>query len=69
MPNFCGQFAICVVFDGHSMSLEYDHVDILGRESLYKSLSKSGNPKIETLAALLDVMGLRLGVEAKPAKS
>ena len=51
------------------MSLEYDHVDILGRESLYKSLSKSGNPKIETLAALLDVMGLRLGVEAKPAKS
>jgi probable addiction module antidote protein len=40
----------------------------LGRESLYKSLSKSGNPKIDTLAALLNAMGLKLAVEARPAQ-
>ena len=40
----------------------------LGRESLYKTLSKSGNPKIETLSKLLNTMGLKLSVEAKPAK-
>lgn len=40
----------------------------LGRESLYKTLSKSGNPKIATLAMLLKTMGLKLSVEAKPAK-
>lgn len=40
----------------------------LGRESLYKSLSKSGNPKIATLAMLLKTMGLKLLVEAKPPK-
>ena len=40
----------------------------LGRESLYKSLSKSGNPKVETLAALLNAMGLKLAIEPKPIK-
>jgi probable addiction module antidote protein len=40
----------------------------LGRESLYKTLSKSGNPKIETLSTLLKTMGLKLSVEAKPVK-
>lgn len=40
----------------------------LGRESLYKTLSKSGNPKIATLAMLLKTMGLKLSVEAKPSK-
>jgi len=40
----------------------------LGRESLYKTLSKSGNPKIETLATLLKTMGLKLSVEAKVVK-
>jgi probable addiction module antidote protein len=40
----------------------------LGRESLYKTLSKSGNPKIETLSTLLNAMGLKLSVEAKVVK-
>lgn len=35
----------------------------LGRESLYKSLSKKGNPKITTLLSLLRAMGLRLSVQ------
>jgi len=32
----------------------------LGRESLYKSLSKQGNPKWQTLVALLSGLGLQL---------
>ena len=34
----------------------------LSRESLYRSLSPSGNPTLKTLLALLKAMGLRLGV-------
>lgn len=36
----------------------------LGRESLYKALSANGNPKLETLRALLRAIGLRLTVSA-----
>lgn len=34
----------------------------LGRESLYKTLSKSGNPKLDTLTKVLHATGLRLSV-------
>lgn len=34
-----------------------------GRESLYKALSPSGNPKLTTLRQLLQVMGLKLSVK------
>ncbi len=37
----------------------------LGRESLYKALSKDGNPKLSTLRALLRAIGLRLSVESE----
>ena len=37
----------------------------LGRESLYKTLSESGNPKMKTLWVLMDTIGLRLLVEPK----
>ncbi|MCB0308036.1 MAG: putative addiction module antidote protein [Bdellovibrionales bacterium] len=37
----------------------------LGRESLYKTLSKKGNPKLKTLRALLDTVGLKLIVQPK----
>ena len=36
----------------------------LGRESLYKSLSKDGNPKVETLMKVVHALGLRLKVAA-----
>jgi len=39
----------------------------LGRESLYKALSKTGNPKLSTLVSLLDTMGLKLSVDVKEA--
>jgi probable addiction module antidote protein len=40
----------------------------LGRESLYRTLSAKGNPRLETLLRLLDTAGLRLSVEAKQRK-
>ena len=36
----------------------------LGRESLYKSLSKSGNPRFSTVVNVLDCLGFRLQVVA-----
>jgi probable addiction module antidote protein len=40
----------------------------LNRENLYRMLSKRGNPEIKSLSALLEAMGLRLAVEARPRK-
>ena len=37
----------------------------LSRESLYRMLSKRGNPEIKSLFNLLHTMGLRLAVEAE----
>jgi probable addiction module antidote protein len=34
----------------------------LSRETLYRTLSRQGNPRLDTLAALLHAMGLRLSV-------
>lgn len=34
----------------------------LSRETLYRTLSAKGNPRLDTLAALLHAMGLRLSV-------
>ena len=34
----------------------------LGRESMYKSLSKLGNPRIKTLDSILDAVGLQISV-------
>lgn len=42
----------------------------LSRETLYRTLSKDGNPRLDTLAALLDAFGLRLSVRAvKPRRA
>lgn len=39
----------------------------LSRETLYRTLSPDGNPRLDTLSALLAAFGLRLAV--KPAKA
>lgn len=39
----------------------------LGRESLYKTLSKKGNPKFSTLTSLLSSMGLGLSIVRRKA--
>ena len=38
----------------------------LNRESLYRMLSKKGNPEISSLEAVLESVGLRLAVEVNP---
>jgi probable addiction module antidote protein len=39
----------------------------LNREGLYTMLSKSGNPELGSLTAILDALGLKLTVELKKA--
>ncbi|MBI4126821.1 MAG: putative addiction module antidote protein [Deltaproteobacteria bacterium] len=39
----------------------------LNRENFYRMLSKSGNPSIRSLSALLDALGLTLRIEKKAA--
>lgn len=41
----------------------------LSRETLYRTLSKKGNPRLDTLAAILAAYGLRLSVQIGPAGS
>ena len=41
----------------------------LGRESLYKTLSKKGNPKVSTLTQLLKSLGMKLSVETQHKKA
>lgn len=38
----------------------------LSRETLYRTLSERGNPRLDTLAAILGAFGLRLAVATKP---
>jgi|SRR5215471_16763840 len=40
----------------------------LGRETLYRTLSANGNPRLDTLLKLLDSAGLRLAVAAKKSR-
>jgi probable addiction module antidote protein len=37
----------------------------LGRETLYRTLSAKGNPRLETLLRVLDTAGLRLAIQPK----
>lgn len=39
----------------------------LSRETLYRTLSERGNPRLDTLAAILAAFNLRLSVQAKRA--
>lgn len=40
----------------------------LSRETLYRTLSDKGNPRLDTLAAILSAFGLRLAVAPIPRK-
>jgi probable addiction module antidote protein len=39
------------------------------RESLYRTLSKRGNPRLDTLNAVLRVLGLRIAIQAESSRS
>jgi probable addiction module antidote protein len=38
----------------------------LSRETLYRTLSEKGNPRLATLTSILDAFGLRLTVRTAP---
>jgi probable addiction module antidote protein len=40
----------------------------LNRESLYRMLSRSGNPSLDSLDAVLNAVGLRLSVQSAAPK-
>ncbi len=40
---------------------------MLNRENLYRVLSDRGNPQLASVIALLDALGMRLGVQTKQA--
>ena len=40
----------------------------LNRESLYKTLSENGNPKMETVEEVLEFFGCRLAVQSREKK-
>ena len=52
------------VAEAHGMS-DVARKAHLNRESMYRMLSKRGNPRLSSLATLLEELGLRLNVEAK----
>lgn len=41
----------------------------LSRETLYRTLSDKGNPRLDTLAAILHAFGLRIAVAPVPKRS
>jgi probable addiction module antidote protein len=41
----------------------------LGRETLYRTLSKQGNPRLDTLNKVLTAVGLRLSITAEAVPS
>jgi probable addiction module antidote protein len=51
------------VADAHGGILALSRDTHLNRESLYSMLSKSGNPSLDGLAAVLKAWGLRLAVQ------
>jgi probable addiction module antidote protein len=40
----------------------------LSRETLYRTLSEKGNPRLDTLSAILAAFGLRLSVQANQTR-
>lgn len=52
------------VAEAHKMARVATGANV-SRESLYRTLSKNGNPKLDTFASILDVFGLKLAVSPK----
>src|SRR5882724_11689234 len=56
------------VADAHGGIRAVSRDSKLNRESLYRMLSKSGNPSLDSLAAVLNACGLRLAVQSASPK-
>ena len=60
--------ALREVADAHGGVRALSRDTQLNRESLYRMLSKSGNPSLGSLAAVLNACGLRLAVQSAAPK-
>jgi probable addiction module antidote protein len=56
------------VADAHGGVRAVSRETRLNRESLYRMLSKAGNPSLDSLAAVLQACGLRLAVQSADPK-
>ena len=56
------------VADSHGGIRALSRTTELNRESLYRMLSKSGNPSLNSLAAVLNACGLRIAVQSTAPK-
>lgn len=66
-PDPTGDFlaALRLVAKAQGLTItQLAHDAELGRQALYRSLSKQGNPELETLTLVLRELGFRLAVES-----
>ena len=56
------------VADAHGGIRTLSRTARLNRENLYRMLSKSGNPSLESLAAVLNACGMRLAVQSTQSR-
>lgn len=55
--------ALRTVVEAQGGMTEFAQKAALNRQSLYKTLSRSGNPRLQTLHAILHALGLKLPLE------
>ncbi len=52
------------VVDVHGGMAELAHATGLNRETLYRTLSENGNPRLSSLGLIVEALGLRLSIES-----
>ncbi len=55
--------ALRSVVEAQGGMTEFARKTALNRQSLYKTLSKQGNPRLQTLHTILHALGLKLSIE------
>lgn len=55
--------ALRSVVEARGGMTEFARETSLNRQSLYKTLSKQGNPRLQTLHSILHALGLKLSIE------
>lgn len=52
------------VFLSAGFMAQLAHTTGLNRETLYRTLSKNGNPRLSSLGLIIEALGLRLSIES-----
>ncbi|MEW6663809.1 MAG: addiction module antidote protein [Thermodesulfobacteriota bacterium] len=58
--------ALRTVIDAQGGMTELARKTSLNRQNLYRTLSKNGNPRLQTLHEILNALGLRLSIDRVP---